>query len=166
MTTVERRKTCQRCGQRKPLSKFHRDNQSRDGHVAWCKACREAYRREVYARDPQAAKDYQREWKRRNPHKVTEYGRRHRHGLEPEQYEAMLAAQGSLCAICRTNPGVLKVDHCHKTLAIRGLLCDLCNRGLGMFKDNPEWLRAAADYVEGGGAHDSRDPSRPAYAVA
>ena len=31
---------------------------------------------------------------------------------------------------------------------IRGLLCKSCNHALGYMKDNPDVLRAAADYVE------------------
>lgn len=140
-------KTCQRCGADKPLDDFHRDAKADDGRVAWCKTCRKEYRAEVYARDPQAAKDYQREWKRRNPAKVTEYGRRHRHGVEPEDFERLLAEQEGRCAICGTDDEMLRIDHCHDRRVIRGLLCDRCNRGVGFFDDNPERLRAAAEYV-------------------
>ncbi len=58
----------------------------------------------------------------------------------------MLVAQGGLCAICRVAPAV-HVDHDHATGAVRALLCFSCNGGLGQFKDNPEFLHAAAYYV-------------------
>jgi hypothetical protein len=101
LTQVES-KPCRRCGVVHPLSNFHNDKRRPDGKVDWCKDCRRAYRAEVYARDPQAAIDYQREWKRRNPHKVTEYGRRFRHGVEPDEFEALKAASTrSICSLGR-----------------------------------------------------------------
>ena len=42
----------------------------------------------------------------------------------------------------------LAVDHDHKTGKVRKLLCHNCNRALGLFKDNAEVLRKAAQYVE------------------
>jgi hypothetical protein len=147
LTQVES-KPCRRCGVVHPLSNFHNDKRRPDGKVDWCKDCRRAYRAEVYARDPQAAIDYQREWKRRNPHKVTEYGRRFRHGVEPDEFEALKAAQGGGCAICGRDDESLKVDHCHARSVVRGLLCDRCNRGIGYFADDPARLIAAAAYVQ------------------
>jgi hypothetical protein len=61
----------------------------------------------------------------------------------------MLEAQGSLCLICQgefTASG-FHVDHCHSTGRVRGLLCSNCNRGLGMFQDDPNVLRAALSYL-------------------
>jgi hypothetical protein len=48
----------------------------------------------------------------------------------------------------------LSADHCHKIqeqtgeTVVRGLLCGQCNAGLGRFKDSPEILRKAAQYLE------------------
>lgn len=40
------------------------------------------------------------------------------------------------------------LDHNHKTGKIRGVLCGHCNSGLGMFRDNPELLQAAVEYLK------------------
>jgi hypothetical protein len=80
-------------------------------------------------------------------------------GLTPAEFRAKAEAQGSLCMICRKEPvpdnrsrrdGIwaLEQDHDHLTLALRDLLCGHCNRGIGHFFDDPELLRAAADYIE------------------
>ena len=140
-------KHCHGCGRSQPLENFHRDARRPDGRVTRCRDCRKAYRKEVYARDPQAAKDYQRAWKHRNPEKVSGYSRRFRHGLEPAQYQALVAAQDGRCAICGRDDGDLRVDHCHVRHVIRGLLCDRCNRAIGLLGDDPERMEAAAQYV-------------------
>lgn len=77
-------------------------------------------------------------------------------GITPEEYERMHAAQYGLCAICglpetmvrHGKLSVLAVDHCHDSKQVRALLCGSCNSGLGWFKDDPERMRRAADYVE------------------
>jgi hypothetical protein len=56
------------------------------------------------------------------------------------------------CEICRLestkkgNP--LCFDHDHLTGQFRGWICDRCNRMLGWVKDNPEYLRLLATYLE------------------
>ena len=73
------------------------------------------------------------------------------HGLKPADIERMLVLQDGKCALCKktdSGPYDWNVDHDHQTGQIRGLLCGTCNRGLGMFYENPETLRRAADYLE------------------
>jgi Recombination endonuclease VII len=75
--------------------------------------------------------------------------------------------QNYRCAICRGSfdswlrQARPAIDHDHACLRCgserhcskcrRGLLCTLCNTGLGMFKDDPQFLRCAAAYLELGG---------------
>ena len=72
------------------------------------------------------------------------------YGLSRADYDALLAHQRGVCAICggrRTY--ALDVDHDHATGKVRGLLCRQCNRRLlPAAKDNPETLRNAANYLE------------------
>ncbi len=72
--------------------------------------------------------------------------------LTEDEYEAMLEAQGGVCAICKQKPKAspLAVDHIHGTDEVRGLLCNLCNPALGLFKDDPERLEAAIKYLKRG----------------
>lgn len=84
------------------------------------------------------------------------YGLKRYYGLSGEEYGAMLAAQQGLCSICgkpetvmfNGTPKVMHVDHDHATGRIRDLLCGSCNGMLGLAKDSPETLRAAAAYIE------------------
>lgn len=61
-------------------------------------------------------------------------------------------AQKRRCAICgrkeMTGKKRLHVDHDHETGRVRALLCRDHNLALGLFRDNPKWLRNAADYIE------------------
>jgi hypothetical protein len=70
-----------------------------------------------------------------------------RYGITAEDADAMLLAQGGVCAICRAAPAA-HVDHDHATGAVRALLCFNCNGGLGQFRDDPLLLHAAAYYVQ------------------
>ena len=71
-----------------------------------------------------------------------------RYGLSLQDYRAMLERQGKVCGICKTPGKPLCVDHCHATGKVRGLLCRDCNLGLGNYKDNPVFTRAATAYLE------------------
>lgn len=73
------------------------------------------------------------------------------YGITVDEYDALLKAQGGVCAICGKPPKTrrLGVDHDHKTGVVRGLLCYFCNhRLLGGVKDDVEKLRAAVKYLD------------------
>jgi len=73
-----------------------------------------------------------------------------KYGLTSDDYSMLLNEQNGMCRICSEPPEegkVLHVDHCHKSGRIRGLLCLCCNTALGKFKDSPEVLERARDYV-------------------
>lgn len=73
-----------------------------------------------------------------------------KYGITQDGYEQLLASQGGVCVICKSPPSgdrLMPVDHDHDTGAIRGILCHPCNIGLGMFRDNPETLAAAIEYL-------------------
>lgn len=55
---------------------------------------------------------------------------------------------GFTCPICREHTADKVADHCHATLVVREWICRRCNAGLGMFRDDPTALRAAAAYIE------------------
>lgn len=69
-------------------------------------------------------------------------------GLTMARYLEICEDQEWRCAICKKVPKKgLCVDHCHKENVYRGLLCGSCNKGLGFFKDDPERLQAAIEYL-------------------
>lgn len=74
-------------------------------------------------------------------------------GVDPDELEKFFENHDGLCDICGEEQNIerlnrLCVDHDHETGRIRGLLCINCNSGLGRFKDSPDLLRNAADYLE------------------
>lgn len=73
-------------------------------------------------------------------------------GVTDAEYARLLGAQDGHCAICQATPRTrrLHVDHDHRTGEVRGLLCHRCNRALPTWM-TPEWLYAAARYLDRGG---------------
>lgn len=135
----EDEKVCGACLTIKPLSAFHKCKRgsTRKGHHSICKQCVSEKSKAERIHNPQVA---QRRNLKRN------------YGLTVKQYDEMLKGQGGCCDICGTDiPGHMGrfvVDHNHETGQVRALLCNQCNTALGFFKDNPETLRTAAEYLE------------------
>ena len=74
------------------------------------------------------------------------------YGIDLDNYNKLFELQNGRCAICLSDKVLgqgkfLHVDHDHKTGKVRGLLCNSCNFGLGSFKDNPEFLKKAIEYL-------------------
>lgn len=62
--------------------------------------------------------------------------------------QKMLDEQGGICSICRYRiKGKGALDHCHATGKVRSVLCNSCNTGLGQFRDSPEALVSAIEYL-------------------
>ena len=148
-------KPCPGCGVVLPMAEYglkKADGVARRGR---CKSCCNAEKNQYRARNrEQSRAAYRKEYRKRvHPNFHREINLRKNYGMTLSEYDQMLAEQNGRCAICGTDkPGGkwdrLVVDHCHQTEVVRGLLCNDCNRGLGIFKDSPKRLRAAALYLE------------------
>jgi hypothetical protein len=138
-------KTCNICGETKPLDKFSVLARGSMGRHPACKPCHNLQAKDYYMAKRDEILEIKREWRRR-----TGADRRYSYGLDPEQYEAMVIMQDGRCAICERLPedAVLRVDHDHSSGKIRGLLCRHCNLALGNMKDDITLLRKAIAYLE------------------
>lgn len=142
---------CGKCGQTKALSEFSRSRNA----SSWCRSCCAENARLWRAANLEKARDYDRARQdRQRTGKAKEWQRFYRwltrHGLRPEDYDALFVKQKGLCAICGRSPEegtFLHIDHDHETGRVRGLLCSPCNFGLGRFEDDPDRLRAAVRYL-------------------
>ena len=135
--------TCTKCDTEKDVSKFCMRPSGTP--QSWCKKCQKEWAREY--RKTQESKRY-----------CKDYQLQYSYGITLEDFEGMLREQDYSCAICgiefdtKDQYAAACVDHDHAVtdrIVVRGLLCHRCNHGLGHFKDNAEFLRKAAEYIEG-----------------
>ena len=100
---------------------------------------------------PELMRKYQRDWYYRNIDKDRSKKYLQRYGIDLNEFNRMFQIQGGCCAICSIHASQTKrgfqVDHDHLTGKIRELLCWRCNNSLGIFKDNPDLLQKAMDYL-------------------
>jgi hypothetical protein len=136
-------KVCACCKIEKPAVEFSRGSVTWKRLHSYCRDCmrtktREANQRKK-AQDPLAHKEKQ--W---------ENHIRKSFGLTAHEYYEMLMRQDGECAICGDHERGqrLAVDHCHETGEVRGLLCRPCNAALGAFRDSPDILECALEYLE------------------
>ena len=113
---------CTRCKTSKPGTSyfFPLHNKKKNGLDSWCRQCRSNYRSEI--------------------------SRGHFRSVISDTDLKELKHSVKECVICGSEEKLV-VDHDHKTGAIRGMLCNHCNRGLGHFRDDPDLLEFAAQYL-------------------
>ena len=127
-------KYCPRCSQTLPITDFGSNRSARDGLTAYCRSCHN-----IVGRDT----------KIRLYGSTREYHLRRRYGLTSADVEAMVEAQGGVCAGCGGDPQ--HVDHDHGTGKVRGILCFNCNQALGNVRDDVRVLRRLISYLESHG---------------
>ena len=133
-------KTCTRCKEEKPATTeyfyWRNDHQILRSE---CKVCRDTLNKEYYELNKVKVQDY-----------LYFYNVERKYGITKDEYATLWKMQEGRCKICEevfnqeTRP---HTDHDHKTNKVRGLLCASCNKGLGHFKDNPDLLLLACDYL-------------------
>lgn len=136
-------KTCKDCGEEKPLTDFY-PRRSRSSPDPYCRPCRLG--RNTLSRQKPESIEKRRAYDRAYH---AEHGDRKlakRYGIDPAVLVEFRRTH-SACAICGSTEN-LHVDHDHDTNEIRDVLCHHCNTGLGLFREDPEIIRAAIDYLE------------------
>ncbi|RJL35989.1 endonuclease VII domain-containing protein [Bailinhaonella thermotolerans] len=133
-------KFCPACKETKTLDSFGNNRANKSGKADYCRPCHNRIMAEQRERKYGGGRNYQ---------------LKRRYGLDEADVERMVRDQMGVCAICFNAPPT-HVDHDHATGEVRRVLCFNCNNGLGHFKDDPEWLTRAAEYLLGG-----RDATAP-----
>lgn len=149
MTDVEKR--CPRCDTHKVLDEFPLDKNGTYGRYGYCKECKSSYMREAGKRRTADGSNYRFRLK----------DTLRRYGVTVEWFENRMRENDGRCEICGTrNFGKARrpaIDHNHTTGEARGLLCGSCNQGLGAFKDSPELLKLAIEYLRKVGHYGTRN---------
>jgi hypothetical protein len=114
-----------------PRQRFGDDWRRHRGKKQWCLSCGDHCGTAAIDALNVGARRY---------HLLTKYG------IDAHEVEELVADQGGLCAICRFGDAE-QVDHEHATRFVRGMLCGGCNAGLGQFKEDPEIILRAIDYL-------------------
>lgn len=131
---------CKKCNEYKPASSFFKEASCKRGYRYSCKEC-EAPRFKKYRKD--------------NQDKVSatrlNWNRKKQYNFPPDLFNERFNEQGQVCAICKSpnagGRGAFHADHDHDSSQPRGVLCHNCNVALGNFKDNPEILQSAIEYL-------------------
>lgn len=113
----------------------------------WCPTCQTAVADEDYVRSARTSSGFGSECKPCHRRAGNRNYWVRQYGIAREAVDDIRARQGDRCALCgELHPEHL--DHDHTNDFVRALLCQRCNFALGLMRDDPILLRAAADYVE------------------
>ncbi|MGZ4126863.1 MAG: endonuclease VII domain-containing protein [Actinomycetota bacterium] len=123
--------SCRDCQRWLPRDAFPRHRSRPTGRGAYCKDCHNRRVRESVAKNGGARR----------------YHLRRKYGIEPTEFDRLLASQSGLCAVCGL-PNPTQVDHDHRTGAVRGILCLSCNAAVGAFGERADIILKAIEYLE------------------
>ena len=128
-------KYCYVCKRILPDESFAK-NSTKPGEIRpECRECDNKQRQERKQRE-----------KERDPNAWRDRYLRKTYKISLDEYTQMLKDQGGVCWICQEKKDLV-VDHNHSNGMVRGLLCNQCNTSLGGFKDNPNYLNRAIEYL-------------------
>lgn len=145
---VCRNKTCSKCSILYAEERFSKHR---------CIHCVRQWQQEYYWRNRDKIRKRTTEWNKVNVRSRHACFIKSAHGITLDQYEAMLAAQGGVCAICKQPETVrhkngavrrLPIDHDHATGAVRDLLCYRCNSMIGYSRERIDLLEGAIQYIQ------------------
>jgi hypothetical protein len=139
-----------------PRENFTAAQLARRGTFRLCRECIAKRSAALYLRNKPKVQARCKAWHDAHRQRRAMDHRRRRYGISVEHFEAMMAEQSGACAICRRQlvvaagrtPATAHVDHDHRTGHIRSLLCNACNTVIGLARENPSVLCAAAEYVK------------------
>jgi len=158
-------KKCNKCGEQKPLSEFHKKKANKDGLQNACKICRIVennyqysknkpkrliWQKDYYKNNTENVLDYGKNWRKCNKNNTENYDLIKKYGMTSAQKTKMIISQNNCCAICKLefkDKRHTHVDHCHTTGKIRSILCHGCNTGIGLLKESPKILKSAIMYL-------------------
>jgi hypothetical protein len=115
----------------------------------WAEQHRESIRKsgqKYYASDRDRETERKRKYRQENPDHLRALSIKRRYALSTDEYNQLMAAQDSKCAICGKESKKLDIDHDHETGKVRGLLCGPCNRKLHAI-ENKTFMAAALAYL-------------------
>jgi len=101
------------------------------------------YKKAQYAANREERREYQKKFRETNKETIKLRAAVRTYGITTETAANLYS---SSCSICGTTENIC-IDHCHTTGNVRGALCHSCNTGIGFFKDCPDLLTKAKEYL-------------------
>lgn len=129
---------CVKCASEKESTLFAKCSAKKNGLQSYCRECATAtrYKSPRYRNTLEQERTIQ---------------MKYRYGVTKEQFDSIWEKQNGKCCICCAELSFklrgYAIDHNHDTKTVRGILCNQCNTSLGGFKDSPDIVLAAFNYL-------------------
>lgn len=147
MDSLPVQKQCSKCLEFKQLDQFYQHPKALYKRQSQCKSCRVLIQREYRELNPDINKKIDRKKYLRSKVQLKNERYLRNYGITLKDFNDLLEKQNNECLICQEKNKRFHLDHCHKTGKIRGILCAQCNTGIGLFKENVEYLTNAIRYI-------------------